>query len=197
MVDDQSSSIELIFVTSLDENHNRSYENGLCEKLEHSHSKWSDSLHHRFFNVVERLGGKKDENQAYGFKLCEKSKDPPSEWSACLHHRFFNVVERLGGQKDENQAYGVTLCDKSKQPQFEWSVCFHHRFLNVVERLGGKKGATPKAILELMNEKDLTLNQVRNHFQIGVEGKNNDAPDNLMMSGDENPTRAIFLSCKE
>ncbi|XP_031116748.1 myb family transcription factor PHL8-like [Ipomoea triloba] len=163
MVDDQSSSIELIFVTSLDEHHNRSYENGLYE------------------------------NQAYGFKLCEKSKDPLSEWSACLHHRFSNVVERLGGQKDENQAYGVTLCDKWKQPQSEWSVCFHHRFLNVVERLGGKKGATPKAILELMNEKDLTLNQVRNHFQIGVEGKNNDAPDNLMMSSDENPTRAIFL----
>nr|GMD57053.1 transcription activator GLK2-like isoform X2 [Ipomoea batatas] len=145
MVDDQSSSIELIFVTSLDENHNRSYENRLCEKLKHSHSKWSDSLHHRFFNVVERFGGKKDENQAYGFKLFEKSKDPPSEWSACLHHRFFNVVERLGGKKDENQAYGVKLCNKSKQPQSEWSVCFHHRFLNVVERLGGKKGPSSSA----------------------------------------------------
>nr|GMD55485.1 transcription activator GLK2-like isoform X1 [Ipomoea batatas] len=81
----------------LDEN--QAYGFKLCEKSKEPPSEWSACLHHRFFNVVERLGGKKDENQAYGVTLCDKSKQPQFEWSVCFHHRFLNVVERLGGKK--------------------------------------------------------------------------------------------------
>nr|GMC67133.1 putative Myb family transcription factor At1g14600 [Ipomoea batatas]GME06287.1 putative Myb family transcription factor At1g14600 [Ipomoea batatas] len=77
----------------------------------------------------------------------------------------FELIFVMLLDRNHNKPYGIGFCEKSKHPQFKWSANIHHRFLNVVERVEGKKGATPKVILELMNERNLTLKQVTNHFQ--------------------------------
>nr|GMC81442.1 transcription activator GLK2-like isoform X3 [Ipomoea batatas] len=48
----------------------------------------------------------------------------------------------------------------------KWTPDLHRRFLNAVEFLGGEQSATPKAIMDLMKEKDLTLSQVGSHLQV-------------------------------
>nr|GMC68459.1 uncharacterized protein LOC109151152 [Ipomoea batatas] len=69
MVDDQSSSFELIFVMLLDRNHNRPYGIiGFCKKSKHPQFKWSANIHHRFLNVVERVERKKG-NKIFTMKI--------------------------------------------------------------------------------------------------------------------------------
>ncbi|XP_019171616.1 PREDICTED: transcription activator GLK2-like isoform X2 [Ipomoea nil] len=91
------------------------------------------------------------------------------KWSANLHHRFFNVVERLGGKKGGQSSScpeNPTGTRLIYPPRFKWTPDLHRRFLEAVQFLGGLECATPRTILEVMDEKELTLNRVRSHLQI-------------------------------
>nr|GMC83712.1 transcription activator GLK2-like isoform X2 [Ipomoea batatas] len=126
MVDDQSSSFELIFVMLLDGNHNRPYEIGFCEKSKHPQFKWSANIHHRFLNVVERVEGKKDENHNRSYEIiCEKSKQHQFKWSSNHHHRFFNVVERRFEGKKGATPKAIFGADEWHEPNIKNKLQTH------------------------------------------------------------------------
>lgn len=57
-----------------------------------------------------------------------------------------------------------------------WTSTLHSRFVHAVELLGGHDRATPKAVLELMDVKDLTLAHVKSHLQMYRTVKNTERP---------------------
>ncbi|MCD7450665.1 hypothetical protein HAX54_007851 [Datura stramonium] len=54
----------------------------------------------------------------------------------------------------------------SSSYRFRWTSFLHARFVHAVELLGGHERATPKSILELMDIKDLRLDQLKSHLQL-------------------------------
>uniref|UniRef100_A0ACD6AHB8 Uncharacterized protein n=1 Tax=Avena sativa TaxID=4498 RepID=A0ACD6AHB8_AVESA len=70
-------------------------------------------------------------------------------------------------EEDEDEESNVQDNDKTypaKKPRIVWTVQMHTKFVTVVNQLGIDK-AVPKRILELMNVKDLTRENVASHLQ--------------------------------
>ncbi|KAM0873289.1 hypothetical protein ACQ4PT_038163 [Festuca glaucescens] len=64
----------------------------------------------------------------------------------------------------------------ARAPRMRWTSTLHSRFVHAVELLGGHERATPKAVLELMDVKDLTLAHVKSHLQMYRTVKNTERP---------------------
>uniref|UniRef100_A0ACD5ZZG6 Uncharacterized protein n=1 Tax=Avena sativa TaxID=4498 RepID=A0ACD5ZZG6_AVESA len=64
----------------------------------------------------------------------------------------------------------------ARAPRMRWTSTLHSRFVHAVEILGGHERATPKAVLELMDVKDLTLAHVKSHLQMYRTVKNTERP---------------------
>ncbi|KAF5737897.1 hypothetical protein HS088_TW13G00788 [Tripterygium wilfordii] len=63
-----------------------------------------------------------------------------------------------------------------RAPRMRWTSTLHARFVHAVELLGGHERATPKAVMELMDVKDLTLSHVKSHLQMYRTVKTTDRP---------------------
>ncbi|KAL3617028.1 hypothetical protein CASFOL_039422 [Castilleja foliolosa] len=54
---------------------------------------------------------------------------------------------------------------RSKMPRLRWTPDLHLSFIHAIERLGGQERATPKAVLQMMNVKGLSISHVKSHLQ--------------------------------
>eukprot|EP01018_Ginkgo_biloba_P026503 Gb_25992 [translate_table: standard] len=62
--------------------------------------------------------------------------------------------------------------DRSRAPRLRWTPDLHRRFVIAVQHLGGHGKATPKAILQHMDVKGLTLWHIKSHLQMYRSLKN-------------------------
>nr|GMC87909.1 putative Myb family transcription factor At1g14600 [Ipomoea batatas] len=230
--------LSYLFVTLLDGNNNRAY-GIIFEKSEHHPFKWSVHLHHRFFNVVERLGGKKaftvelqisqhynniiklgfttytfnptdilcllfrsaaylscravvklsHSSSHYVFRLTLASSQirhcynfypslifleslasmaESSFPSSSSSSPFPSVPPSIEGGQSSSAPENPTGTGFYPQPtpRFKWTPDLHRRFLEAIQVLGGLQYATPRAIAEVMDDKDLTISRVRSHLEI-------------------------------
>ncbi|KAL6562057.1 hypothetical protein OROGR_003064 [Orobanche gracilis] len=55
---------------------------------------------------------------------------------------------------------------RSKMPRLRWTPDLHLSFVHAIERLGGQERSTPKAVLQLMNVRGLSISHVKSHLQM-------------------------------
>ncbi|KAI3456145.1 hypothetical protein Pfo_012808 [Paulownia fortunei] len=55
---------------------------------------------------------------------------------------------------------------RSKMPRLRWTPDLHLSFVHAIERLGGQERATPKAVLQLMNVRGISISHVKSHLQM-------------------------------
>ncbi|XP_074374690.1 two-component response regulator ARR12-like [Apium graveolens] len=75
-----------------------------------------------------------------------------------------NDKNTLKRKKNQIEETSNASSDNSKNPRLSWNHNLHQKFMQAL-RVLGEHGAKPKAILNLMNEPNLTTRHVKSHLQ--------------------------------
>lgn len=78
-----------------------------------------------------------------------------------------NMEERSKEHKGEktSEKAVVPSHDLNRKPRFRWTVELHDHFVEAVNELGGPFEATPKNIMKLMDDEDITSDHIKSHLQ--------------------------------
>ncbi|XP_060190146.1 myb family transcription factor PHL12-like [Lycium barbarum] len=75
------------------------------------------------------------------------------------------MAENSKKHKGETSEKVVPNPDLNRKPRFRWTVEIHERFVKAVNELGGPYEATPKNIVKLMDDEDITAEHIKSHLQ--------------------------------
>ncbi|XP_019427042.1 PREDICTED: protein PHR1-LIKE 2-like isoform X3 [Lupinus angustifolius] len=84
------------------------------------------------------------------------------------HEGNEDMMMQLQGDGSNHSSYLGDMCvvlTSDPKPRLRWTSDLHNRFVDVVTQLGGASKATPKAIMQTMNVKGLTLYHLKSHLQ--------------------------------
>ncbi|XP_027774019.1 myb family transcription factor PHL8-like [Solanum pennellii] len=70
-----------------------------------------------------------------------------------------------GSSKKQRCDRVVASHDLNRKPRFRWTVELHEMFVKAVNELGGPYDATPKNIVKLMDDEDITPEHIKSHLQ--------------------------------
>ncbi|XP_051124866.1 two-component response regulator ARR1-like [Andrographis paniculata] len=73
---------------------------------------------------------------------------------------------KSGEQGNQEKKNTVRQYIRSKMPRLRWTPDLHLSFVHAIERLGGQERATPKAVLQLMDVRGLSISHVKSHLQM-------------------------------
>ncbi|KAL6574092.1 hypothetical protein OROHE_001634 [Orobanche hederae] len=68
--------------------------------------------------------------------------------------------------KEEKKKATLRQYVRSKMPRLRWTPDLHLSFVHAIDRLGGQERSTPKAVLQLMNVRGLSISHVKSHLQM-------------------------------
>uniref|UniRef100_A0A3Q7HE16 Myb-like domain-containing protein n=1 Tax=Solanum lycopersicum TaxID=4081 RepID=A0A3Q7HE16_SOLLC len=71
-----------------------------------------------------------------------------------------------GSSKKQRCDRVVASHDLNRKPRFRWTVELHEMFVKAVNELGGPYDATPKNIVKLMDDEDITPEHIKSHLQV-------------------------------
>ncbi|WMV38942.1 hypothetical protein MTR67_032327 [Solanum verrucosum] len=84
----------------------------------------------------------------------------------CRNSEKYNMPENSKKYKGETSSEKVVSChDLNRKPRFRWTVELHELFVKAVNELGGPYEATPKNIVKLMDDEDITPDHIKSHLQ--------------------------------
>ncbi|GFP94606.1 putative myb family transcription factor at1g14600 [Phtheirospermum japonicum] len=73
---------------------------------------------------------------------------------------------KLGNGDNKDKKTSVRQYVRSKMPRLRWTPDLHLSLIHAIEKLGGQERATPKAVLQIMNVKRLSISHVKSHLQM-------------------------------
>ncbi|XP_016504592.1 myb-related protein 1-like [Nicotiana tabacum] len=74
------------------------------------------------------------------------------------------ISKEQKGEETSEKAV-VQSHDLNRKPRFRWTVEVHDHFVEAVNELGGPFEATPKNIMKLMDDEDITSGHIKSHLQ--------------------------------
>ncbi|KAL1827433.1 hypothetical protein ACET3Z_005845 [Daucus carota] len=135
--------------------------------------RWTQELHERFTHAAEELGGYFNgqvpstpsfESDIERHERLQMNSEHIMTDSSASHQANAPPEERFSHENVLVVEVESPILPMSK-PRLRWTPELHERFTRAAEELGGYFKAKPKAILQKMNVRGITTEQLKSHLQ--------------------------------